>query len=138
VLIRTMEQIEAEGRVISIGYGKATAVRLLTKADGLNFSISEARGSKAGASTLWYKNHWEGNLVLEGSLEVTDKTTGEAHLLGPGGLYLVGPGDPHHLKTLTDVHAISVFDPPLTGKEDHDADGAYPPTGSLPPGPGAV
>jgi L-ectoine synthase len=276
MLVRTMEQIEVEGRVISISHGKATAVRLLTKADGLNFSVSEARGSKAGVSTLWYKNHWEanyvrsgsatledcnsgqrwplapgvlycvgpldkhriirevdsdmrlisvfsppiigqethdedgayppsgdlpprqgrmtvttledvrkaglevsvnggraisqryltvadqlgfsfhsvkvkesvetdlwyknhweGNLVLEGSLEVTDKTTGEAHLLGPGGLYLVGPDDPHHLKALTDVHAISVFDPPLTGKEDHDADGAYPPTGPLPPGPGA-
>ena len=275
MLVRTMAQIEAEGRVISIGYGKATAVRLLTKADGLNFSISEARGSKAGASTLWYKNHWEanyvrsgsailedcnsgqrwplepgmlycvgpldkhriirevdtdmrmisvfnppiigqethgedgayppsgdlpprqgrmtvttledvrkagmevsinggrviaqryltaadqmgfsfssvkvkegvetdlwyknhweGNLVLDGSLEVTDKTTGDVHILGPGGLYLVGPDDPHHLKALTDVHAISVFDPPLTGNEDHDADGASPPTGPLPPGPG--
>ena len=276
MLVRTMAQIEAEGRVISISHGKATAVRLLTKADGLNFSISEARGSKAGVSTLWYKNHWEanyvrsgiatledcnsgqrwalepgvlycvgpldkhriirevdcdmriisvfsppivgqethdkdgayppsgdlpprqgrmtvttledvrkaglevsvnggraisqryltvadqlgfsfhsvkvkegvetdlwyknhweGNLILEGSMEVTDKTSGEAHIMGPGGLYLVGPNDPHHLKALTDVHAISVFDPPLTGKEDHDADGAYPPTGPLPPGPGA-
>jgi L-ectoine synthase len=276
MLIRTMEQIEAEGRVISIGHGKATAVRLLTKADGLSFSISEARGSKAGATTLWYKNHWEanyvrsgsatledcnsgqrwqlepgvlycvgpldqhriirevdtdmrlisvfsppiigqethdesgayppsgelpprqgrmtvttledvrnaglevnvgggqvlsqrylnaadqmgfsfssvkvkqgveadlwyknhweGNLVLDGSLEVTHKTSGEAHILGPGALYLVGPNDPHHIKALTDVHAISVFDPPLTGTENHDADGAYPPTGPIPPGPSA-
>ena len=59
MLIRTMEQLEAEGRVISISHGKATAVRLLTKVDGLNFSISEARASAAGQSDLWYKNHWE-------------------------------------------------------------------------------
>jgi len=72
--------------------------------------------------------------VLEGTLEVTDGTTGEVHPIGSGGLYVVGPKDRHHVKALTDVHAISVFNPPLSGEEDHDADGSYPPTGSIPPG----
>ena len=61
MLVRTMAQIEAEGRVIPISHGKATAVRLLTKGDGLNFSVSEARGNQVGVSNLWYKNHWEAN-----------------------------------------------------------------------------
>ena len=43
MLIRTMNQLEADDRVISIAHGKATAVRLLTKADRLGFSVSEAR-----------------------------------------------------------------------------------------------
>ena len=47
MLIRTMQQLESEGRIVSISHGKSTAVRLLTKADGLAFSISEARAEKA-------------------------------------------------------------------------------------------
>ena len=39
------------------------------------------------------------------------------------------------MKALTDVHVISVFDPPLTGTETHDTDGAYPATGPVPKGP---
>ena len=48
MLIRTMQELESQGRVVSISHGKSTAVRLLTKADGLSFSISEARAQKAG------------------------------------------------------------------------------------------
>ena len=43
MLVRSMDQLEADGRVIPISHGKATAVRLITKGDGLNFSLSEAR-----------------------------------------------------------------------------------------------
>ena len=92
--------------------------------------------SRAGtALDLWYKNHWEANLVLDGVLEVTDYASGDTHRLGPGGLYLVGPTDRHRIESVEDVHLISVFNPPLTGKETHDEDGAYPPTGPIPPGP---
>ena len=39
------------------------------------------------------------------------------------------------VKALTDIHVVSVFDPPLTGNEVHDEDGSYPPTGPIPLGP---
>jgi L-ectoine synthase len=133
--VTTLEDVRKAGLEVSVNGGRAVSQRYITAADQMGFSM-HAVWVKAGVETdLWYKNHWEGNLVLDGQLEVTDKTTGDVHVIGPGGLYLVGPNDPHHLKALSDVHAISVFDPPLTGKEDHDADGAYPPTGVLPPGP---
>lgn len=134
----TLEDVRKAGMEVSVNGGRAISQRYLTAADQLGFSFHSVKVKEGVETDLWYKNHWEANLVLEGNLEVTDKTTGEAHFLGPGGLYLVGPDDPHHLRALTDVHAISVFDPPLTGKEDHDAEGAYPPTGPLPPGPGAA
>mgnify|MGYP006417246853 FL=1 len=134
--VTTLEDVRKAGMEVSINGGRVIAQRYLTAADQMGFSFSSVKVKEGVETDLWYKNHWEGNLVLDGSLEVTDKTTGDVHILGPGGLYLVGPDDPHHLKALTDVHAISVFDPPLTGNEDHDADGAYPPTGPLPPGPG--
>jgi len=135
MLIRTMDQIEAEGRVISISHGKATALRLLTKSDGLNFSVSEARGGKVGASTLWYKNHWEANYIRSGTATLEDCHTGQRWPLAPGTLYCVGPKDKHQIirEVECEMRIISVFSPPIVGEETHDADGAYPPSGTLPP-----
>lgn len=114
MLIRTMEQLEAEGRVISISHGKATAVRLLTKSDGLGFSLSEARASQAGLSDLWYKNHWEANYVRSGKATLENRGTGERWLLEPGVLYCVGPKDRHRIirDEPSDMRIISVFSPP--------------------------
>jgi L-ectoine synthase len=117
--------------------GIATSRRYVTAADNLGFSLHSVHIKAGVEADLWYKNHWEGNLMLDGEMEVTDRTTGDVHKLGPGGLYLVGPNDRHHVKALTDVHVISVFDPPLVGNEPRDEDGAFPPTGPIPPGPSA-
>lgn len=115
--------------------GRVTAYRLLKADDGLGFSLSDVR-MKAGVEVdLWYKNHWEANLVLDGELTVLDKTTGQEHVLSPGEAYFVGPDDPHKLFPKTDVQLVAVFNPPLNGDEKHDEDGAYPPTGPVPPGP---
>ena len=136
MLIRTMDQLEAEGRVISISHGRATAVRLLTKSDRLGFSLSEARASLAGQSDLWYKNHWEANYVRSGNVTLEDRSTGERWQLEPGMLYCVGPKDRHRIirDEPSDMRIISVFNPPIEGDETHDEDGAYPPTGDIPPG----
>lgn len=133
--VKTIEDVRKAGMERTVAGGVAVAVRYLTVDDNLGFSMSAVRLKAGAEADLWYKHHWEANLVLDGTLEVTDCATGEVHTMGPGGLYLVGPGDRHHVKALTDVHAVSVFDPPLTGKEVHDEDGSYPPTGSIPAGP---
>ena len=57
MLIRTMNQLEAEGRVISISHGESSAVRPLTKSDRVGFSVSEARANAGEVSDLWYKHH---------------------------------------------------------------------------------
>ena len=77
MLIRTMQEFESQGRIVSISHGKSTAIRLLTKADGLGFSISEARAEKAGQAALWYKHHWEANYVRAGRATLEDRTTGQ-------------------------------------------------------------
>ena len=140
MLIRTMHQLEAEGRVISIGHGAASAVRLLTKSDGLSFSVSEARASAAGRTDLWYKNHWEANYVRSGHGTLENRTTGERWQLEPGFLYCVGPTDKHRIvvEEGNPLRVISVFSPPIEGEETHDEDGAYPPTGDIPPGRGSL
>jgi L-ectoine synthase len=135
MLIRSMRELEAQGRVISISHGRSTAVRVLTKSDGLNFSISEARAQQPGQSDLWYKNHWEANYVRAGNATLEDRTTGQRWALEPGVLYCVGPKDKHRIiREDTRMRIISVFNPPIVGNETHDADGAYPPSGNIPPG----
>ena len=136
MFVRTLQAVRKAGRVVTVRF--ATSQRYLTVADGLGFSFHSNLIEKGGEGDCWYKHHWEGNLILEGSFEVTDRGTGKVHTLGPGALYVVGPKDRHHVRALTDVHLISVFDPPLTGVETHDKDGAYPPTGPVPRGPAAA
>jgi len=135
MLVRTRDDVEAAGMSFVRANGGTRIDRFVTAKDRLGFALSDVHFNAGREVDLWYKNHWEANLVLEGQVEVTHRTTGERHVLGPGGLYCVGPNDPHHLKCLGEVHLLSVFNPPLEGNETHDADGAYPPTGPLPPGP---
>jgi len=42
MLIRSFQEAEKNGQVVSISHGKSSAVRVLLKADGLGFSLSEA------------------------------------------------------------------------------------------------
>jgi L-ectoine synthase len=135
MFVRTRAEVEAAGLAFSRANGASRIARFVTTADGLGFALSDVNFKAGREVDLWYKNHWEANLVLDGTIEVTHRTTGEVHELGPGALYCVGPDDPHHLRCLTDVHLLSVFNPPLAGDETHDEDGAYPPTGPVPPGP---
>ena len=111
-------------------------MRLLTRSDGVGFSVSEARASAGKYSDLWYKNHWEANYVRSGRGVLEDRSTGEQWPLEPGVLYCVGPTDRHRVTRDAGegLRIISVFNPPIIGEETHDEDGAYPPTGEIPPG----
>ncbi|MBX4893929.1 MULTISPECIES: ectoine synthase [Rhizobium] len=63
----------------------------------------------------------------EGECELTNRETGEVHTIRVGDMYLLDQHDRHTLRPKTKFRAICVFNPPLTGREDHDADGAYAP-----------
>ena len=82
---------------------------------------------------LWYKNHWEANYILEGEADVVDIGTLHTHPLAPGTLYVVGPDDRHSVRTHTELHLISIFNPPLVGDEQHDEDGTLPASGPCRP-----
>lgn len=138
MFVKTREEVRAAGQELVLAGGAATSTRYLSAADDLGFSLHGVRVQAGQRIDLWYRHHWEANLVLEGEMVVTDHASGVAHRLGPDALYLVGPADRHRIETLSDVHLVSVFNPPLTGRERHDEDGSYPPTGAVPPGPGAA
>ncbi len=135
MIIKTYKDLKAAGREKVVANGSARTMRFLTQDDGLGFTMSDVHLAAGQQNVLWYKHHWEANYVIEGKGEVTDLGTGKVSKLEPGVMYIVGPKDRHSMKAITDLHLISIFNPPLKGDEQHDAEGTLPPSGPLPPGP---
>ena len=81
------------------------------------------------AIPLWYKNHVEAVYVLDGELQISwvheDGVTPQAQTLYRGDMYLLDQHDRHELLPLETTTVACVFNPPVTGTEDHDADGSY-------------
>jgi L-ectoine synthase len=135
VFVRTREDAQAAGHEVSVAQGNVAATRFLTKRDGVGFSFSAVTVQAGTAVTLWYKNHWEANYVLSGLGELEELATGRRWPLEAEVLYVVGPEDRHVVRAIQDLRIVSVFNPPIEGTETHDADGSYPATGPVPPGP---
>ena len=132
---RSLEEFRAAGKEKVVANGGARSARLLTKVDGLGFSLADVSLAAGMEVTLWYKNHWEANFVLAGRGRSTDLTTGESWAMAPGTLHVVGPADRHDVEAHETLHVVSVFNPALQGDEMHDEDGALAPSGPVLPGP---
>jgi L-ectoine synthase len=135
MFVKRADEMRAAGKEFVVANGKARTIRMLTQVDNVGFSLSDVHLDAGAEAVLWYKHHWEANHIVAGTGEVTDLATKQSWQLKPGTAYFVGPKDRHRLRAITGVHLISVFCPPLRGDEQHDADGALPPTGLVPPGP---
>jgi L-ectoine synthase len=75
---------------------------------------------------MHYQNHLEAVFVLEGTGTIEDLGTGEIHKLAPGVMYALNNNDKHIVRPETDILTACVFNPPVTGQEVHDENGAYP------------
>lgn len=99
--------------------------RLLLRKDGLGFSLNHTI-IKAGTETMiWYKHHVEAVYCIdgEGEIEVVGDRT---YPIQSGTLYVLNGNEKHYLRANREMSMLCVFDPPLTGREIHDEDGAYP------------
>jgi len=132
MFIRTLEGLEAAGRIKLLVNDTTRSARFLTADDGMGFSYNDNRVARGSDAMLWYKHHWEANYIVSGRGEVTDLTSGEKWTLEPGVLYVVGPNDRHRFRITEDDHHVSVFCPPLRGDERHDPDGVYAASGPVP------
>jgi L-ectoine synthase len=101
--------------------------RFLLAEDGVGFTVTETTLDAGADQVLWYKHHVEANYVIEGEGEVENMTTGEVFALAPGSIYVLDQHEKHRLKSFTRMRLVCVFTPALTGRETHDADGAYAP-----------
>ena len=135
MFVRKLEELNGTPNemIRMAGEGQLHSRRILTKADGCGFSLSDVLAATGMSIDLWYKHQVEANLIVTGELEVTDLSNNAKWLLGAGDAYMVGPKDRHRITAKSDVHLVSVFCPPVLGNERHDEDGSFPPTGEIPP-----
>jgi L-ectoine synthase len=103
-----------------------TSRRLLLKKDGMGFSFHETIIPAGAELHLWYKNHLEAVYCVGGNGSIEDLATGEVHDITDGVLYALDQHDRHILRGGTEaMRLICAFNPPVTGRETHDADGSY-------------
>ncbi len=60
------------------------SLRMLTRADGCGFSLSDAYFSAGFSLDLWYKNHVEANFIINGVVRLDDVTSGRSWELKGG------------------------------------------------------
>jgi len=107
-----------------------TSFRLLLAGDGMGFSMHETVVRPGSAIEMCYRNHLEAVYCVEGEGRVRDVVTGVVHELRPGTLYALNEHDEHVLEAESRLRLVCVFNPPVTGREVHDATGAYPASNS--------
>lgn len=127
MIVRNIEDIIGTEREVKADTGTWTSRRLLLRKDGMGFSFHETIIHAGTETLIWYKNHLEAVYCVGGEGEIEDLTTGKTHPIKDGTMYALNGHEKHHLRaTTSDLRMICVFTPPLTGLEDHDADGVYP------------
>ena len=101
--------------------------RYLLAEDGVGFTLTQTTVESGSEQILWYKHHVEANYVVDGEGEVENMATNEVFPLRPGSIYVLDQNERHRLRAFTRMRLVCVFTPALTGRETHDADGAYAP-----------
>ncbi|MBY5162853.1 ectoine synthase [Salsipaludibacter albus] len=103
-----------------------TSRRLLLADDRMGFSLHDTVLHAGTSTAMWYRNHVEAVYCIAGAGRLEDHETGEVHRIEAGTVYALDQHDRHTLHADTDLRMVCVFNPPVTGDETHDDDGAYP------------
>lgn len=138
MIVRRFEDILPSERAVHADTW--SSFRLLTRDDGMGFSLHETWIHPGTATHIWYKHHVEAVYCIEGEgeVELVDRhgePTGARVTLKPGVMYALDAHDRHLLRARTRLRLICVFNPPLRGDETHDREGAYPAAGPAPAAP---
>jgi L-ectoine synthase len=124
MIVRTLDDLTGTDRdVVADNWSSR---RFLLADDGLGYSLNDTVLHAGTTTSMWYRNHQESVYCVGGKGTLTDLETGTVHPIAPGTLYVLDGNERHELYAETDLRMVCVFTPALTGREVHDADGAYP------------
>lgn len=128
MIVRTLDELLGSERDVRAENGNWVSRRFLLKDDGLGFSFHETIIFAGTETPIWYKHHLEAVYCVGGEGEIEDLETGITHPIRDGTLYALNGHERHKLRAFRDMRLVCAFNPPVTGREVHDADGAYPPS----------
>ncbi|MDY7036238.1 MAG: ectoine synthase [Thermodesulfobacteriota bacterium] len=124
MIVRTIENIK--GTEAEVSTPNWISRRLLLKKDGMGFSLHETTIYANTETPMQYLNHLEAVYCIEGEGEVETVEDGRVYPIKPGTIYALDRHDRHILRAKTELRMVCVFNPPCTGDEVHDENGAYP------------
>lgn len=125
MIIRTLADANQSNRRIVSPDGNWESTRLLLKQDQMGFSFHITTIYKGADFAMHYQNHLESVYCITGSGEIENLADGKKHPIAPGTLYILDKHDKHILRCSEEMQLACVFNPPLNGKEVHNAQGAY-------------
>ncbi len=128
MIVRRFEEIRLTERAVHAE--NWTSFRLLTRDDGMGFSLHETWIHAGTETHIWYKHHVEAVYCIEGEGEIEPvgedgSGNGQPVPIRPGMMYALNEHDRHFLRASQKLRLICVFNPPLRGDETHGPDGAY-------------
>ena len=102
--------------------------RLLLKDAGMGYSVHDTVIHEGAELHMHYKNHLEAVYLIEGEGEIEVVEDGSVHPLEAFTIYALDRHDQHILRANKGTHMrmVCVFNPPVSGREVHGPDGAYP------------
>jgi L-ectoine synthase len=124
MLVRTLTEVQGTDRDIHARNWNSR--RLLLAGDGMGFSLHDTLIHPGTETTMCYENHLEAVYCIEGEGEIEILPDGPVYPIRPGTVYALDRHDRHCLRARTQLRMVCVFNPPVTGQEVHDENGAYP------------
>lgn len=124
MIVRNLKDAEKTDRRVVTEKWEST--RLSLKDDGMGFSFHITTIYAGVELPMHYQNHLETVYCISGEGEVETRDDGKVYPIGPGTVYILDKHDRHILRSKTEMKMACAFNPPLHGKEVHDATGAYP------------
>ncbi|GAA3895723.1 ectoine synthase [Streptomyces gulbargensis] len=126
MIVRTFDELDGTERHVKAASGTWESRRIVLARERVGFSLHETVLYAGTETSMWYANHVEAVVCTEGEAVLTDHETGRTYTIVPGTMYLLDGHERHSLAVKRDFRCLCVFNPPVTGREDHDANGVYP------------
>ncbi|GAB1257572.1 ectoine synthase [Aurantivibrio plasticivorans] len=125
MIVRTLQEANDSSRRIVSPEGSWESTRMLLKDDNMGFSFHITTIYEGADFQMHYQNHLESVYCISGEGEVETVADGKKYPIKPGTLYILDKHDKHFLRANKEMVMACVFNPPLNGKEVHNAEGAY-------------
>ncbi len=125
MIVRNLDEAAAQGRMIVDPNGNWDSTRLLLKDDNMGFSFHITTIYEGADFQMHYQNHLESVFCMSGEGEVETLADGKRYPIKPGTIYVLDKHDKHILRAFKEMKMACVFNPPLNGREVHNAEGAY-------------
>ncbi len=125
MIVRTLADARKTDRRIVSPDENWESTRLLLKNDNMGFSFHITTIYEGADFDMHYQNHVESVFCLSGEGEVETLDDNKVYPIKAGTIYILDQHDRHRLHAKTEMTMACVFNPPVTGSEVHNAEGAY-------------